>query len=60
MKRFLGQSLSSARWGLAVPAAVAVALLAAGIAFGAYFASGDAVMMLQCIVGRNNIVCPAS
>ena len=60
MKRFLGQSLSSSRWRLTVLAAVAVALLGAGIAFGAYFASGDALMVLQCIVGRNNIVCPAS
>ncbi|UCH87650.1 MAG: hypothetical protein JSU97_04515 [Dehalococcoidia bacterium] len=37
MKRFAGQSPGSSRWRLVVPAAVAVVLLAVGIAFGAYF-----------------------
>lgn len=39
MKRFPGQSPGSSRWRLAVPAAAAVALLAVGIAFGAYLVS---------------------
>jgi len=39
MKSFLGRSLNSSRWWLAVPAAVAVALVAVGIALAAYFAS---------------------
>jgi hypothetical protein len=39
MKLFPGQSPDSSSWRLAVPAGVAVVLLAAGIAFGAYFAS---------------------
>lgn len=39
MKRFAGELPGSSRWRLAVPAAVAVALLAVGVAFAAYFAS---------------------
>jgi len=39
MNSFLGQPLGSSRWWLAVAAGVAVALLAVGIALGAYFAS---------------------
>jgi hypothetical protein len=39
MKRFLGRSPGSLSWRLAAPAAVAVALLAVGIAFGVYFVS---------------------
>jgi hypothetical protein len=40
MKRFLGGSPGSLSRRLAVPAGVAIALLAVGIALGTYFASG--------------------
>lgn len=39
MKLFPGQSPGSLSWRLAVPAAVALVLLAVGVAFAAYFAS---------------------